>query len=71
MDAFLKNDIDELYDLKKDPGEMTNLINDPNYEDIEVGLRNQAEILKEKYNYNPDRDWWLRQVMKSKRQHPK
>ena len=71
VDAFLKNDIDELYDLKKDPGEMTNLINDPNYEDIEVGLRNQAEILKEKYNYNPDRDWWLRQVMKSKRQHPK
>ena len=26
VDTFLKNDIDELYDLKADPGEMTNLI---------------------------------------------
>ena len=29
VDAFLENDIDELYDLKADPGEMTNLINNP------------------------------------------
>ena len=26
VDSFLKNDIDELYDLKNDPGEMTNVI---------------------------------------------
>lgn len=66
VDAFLENDIDELYDLKKDPGEMTNLINNPEYDKIELALRNQAEELKEQYQYNPERDWWLDEVMKSK-----
>ena len=51
IDNFLENDIDELYDL----------INDQ----IEEGLRNEAEKLKKQYNYNPDRDWWLRkQILK-------
>ena len=67
IDNFLKNDIDELYDLKKDPGEMTNLINDEKYDKIELEMRKQAEFLKKKYKYNPDRDWWLRQVLKSKK----
>jgi N-acetylglucosamine-6-sulfatase len=67
VDAFLKNDIDELYDLKKDPGEMNNLINVPKYEKVEQDMRDKATELKEKYNYNPDRDWWLRQVMKDRR----
>ena len=66
VDSFLKNDIDELYDLKSDPGEMHNLINDPNYDAVEEELRLQATILKKQYNYNPERDWWLKQVMKSK-----
>ncbi|WP_242157514.1 sulfatase [Aestuariivivens sediminis] len=60
IDAFLEDDIDELYDLENDPGEMNNLINDPEYQDIEDGLRTELEKLREKYNYNPDRDWWLR-----------
>ena len=65
IDNFLENDIDELYDLINDPGEMTNLINDVNYDQIEEGLRNEAEKLKKQYNYNPDRDWWLRkQILK-------
>jgi len=66
VDSFLKNDIDELYDLKLDPGEMHNLINDPNYDAVEEELRLQATILKKQYKYNPKRDWWLKQVMKSK-----
>jgi len=66
VDSFLKNDIDELYDLKLDPGEMHNLINDPNYDAVEKELRLQATILKKQYKYNPKRDWWLKQVMKSK-----
>jgi N-acetylglucosamine-6-sulfatase len=60
IDAFLENDIDELYDLNNDPGEMKNLINNPNYNEIEKKLRLELKNLKEKYQYNSDRDWWLR-----------
>lgn len=67
VDAFLKNDIDELYDLKNDPGEMTNLINNPKYDKIETSLREEANELKKQYHYNPKRDWWLKEVMKTKR----
>ena len=67
VDSFLDNDIDELYDLKKDPGEMENLINIAKYDAIEVNLRDQASLLKKQYKYNPNRDWWLREVMKLKR----
>ena len=66
VDTFLKNDIDELYDLKADPGEMTNLINNPKYAEIEANLRNEATKLKKQYRYNPERDWWLKEVIKSK-----
>ena len=69
VDAFLENDIDELYDLKKDPGEMNNLINNTEYDKIEQDLRNQATELKKQYKYNPERDWWLDEVMKSKQNH--
>ncbi|WP_242118621.1 sulfatase family protein [Aestuariivivens sediminicola] len=60
IDAFLEDDIDELYDIENDPGEMINLINHPEYQEIEDGLRAGLEELKIKYKYNPDRDWWLR-----------
>jgi len=53
-------EIDELYDLINDPGEMKNLINDSNYNSIEKELREESKKLKKKYKYNPDRDWWLR-----------
>lgn len=62
VDSFLENDIDELYDLQNDPGEMNNLINNPKFNEIEKELRAEIEILKKKYKYNPDRDWWLRKV---------
>ena len=60
VDNFLENDIDELYDLINDPGEMNNLINDEEYEIIELELRNESKRLQKKYKYNPDRDWWLK-----------
>ena len=60
VDNFLDDDIDELYDLINDPGEMKNLINDSNYNSIEKELREESKKLKKKYKYNPDRDWWLR-----------
>jgi N-acetylglucosamine-6-sulfatase len=71
VDAFLENDIDELYDLKKDPGEMNNLINNPEYDKIEKDLRNEATKLKKQYKYNPKRDWWLKEVIRSKRNNQK
>ncbi len=66
VDNNLENDIDELYDLEKDPGEMKNLINDSHYDSLENQLRNELEALKKEYKYNPDRDWWLRQVISAK-----
>jgi N-acetylglucosamine-6-sulfatase len=60
IDNFIKDDIDELYDLVNDPGEMKNLINDDSYNDIEKELREESKKLQKKYKYNPDRDWWLR-----------
>ena len=60
VDNFLENDIDELYDLIKDPGEMNNLIDDENYDKIETEMRNESKKLQKKYKYNPDRDWWLK-----------
>ena len=61
VDNFLTNDIDELYDLENDPGEMKNLINDSNFDKIEEKLRTELKRLMTKYKYNPDRDWWLKQ----------
>ena len=66
VDAFLKNDIDELYDLKNDPGEMVNLINSEAYDAIELNLRQEAKNLKAQFKYRSDRDWWLRKVLKEK-----
>ena len=60
VDNFLENDIDELYDLIKDPGEMNNLIDDERYDKIETEMRNESKKLQKKYKYNPDRDWWLK-----------
>ncbi|WP_258103418.1 sulfatase [Marinoscillum sp. MHG1-6] len=64
VDNDLENDIDELYDLVNDPGEMNNLIEIAEYDSLEASLRMQLEQLKEQYKYNPDRDWWLRQALK-------
>ena len=63
---ILEDDIDELYDLQNDPGEMDNLINNPEFDEIELQLRTRLE-LKEECRYNPDRDWWLRQLLENKK----
>lgn len=63
VDAFLDNDIDELYNLSNDPGEMINLISDTSMRDTEQSLRRELEKLRVIYKYNPDRDWWLRKVV--------
>ena len=44
---------------------MKNLIDDKDYDEIESDLRDEAIRLMEKYKYNPDRDWWLREVLKN------
>ena len=46
------NDIDawELYDLEKDPSEMSNLINDPTYDEIQRKLRQELNKLQIQYH---------------------
>ena len=65
VESFLENDIDELYDLLSDPGEMNNLINNPLFDNIESELRAESKRLQKKYKYNSDRDWWLREIIKN------
>ena len=64
VESFIENDIDELYDLVNDPGEMINLIGDPRFNEKEIELRLESLRLQKKYKYNPDRDWWLRTIVK-------
>ena len=64
VDSDLDNDIDELYDLAIDPGEMNNLIGKIEYSSLELSLRSGLDSLKNALAYNPDRDFHLREVMK-------
>jgi len=57
-----KPDIAELYDLRNDPGEMKNLVNDKAYAKILKQMQQELERLKKRYRYNPDRDWRLKEL---------
>lgn len=49
------NDINELYDLKNDPGEMKNLINNPDYKNILDKMKTRLEEQKKETGYfDPD-----------------
>ena len=63
VDTQLKNDIDELYNLKNDPGEMENLINNKDFDSIQTFLRTELNRLKMKYGYT-DKNWLLKQLKK-------
>jgi len=67
VESFIENDIDELYDLVNDPGEMNNLINDSRFDEKENELRLESLRLQKKYKYNPDRDWHLRTIEKNRK----
>ena len=48
------DDIDELYDLENDPGEMTNLIGSPDHQTVRSELKTELERLKKETGYfNP------------------
>jgi N-acetylglucosamine-6-sulfatase len=65
VESYREGDINELYDLEKDPGEMRNIINDPSYADILAQLQEQQKKLIKQYGYHRDRDFWLRKVVKN------
>lgn len=45
------NDIDELYDLENDPGEMINLINNPDHQTVRSEMKAELEKLKTETGY--------------------
>jgi N-acetylglucosamine-6-sulfatase len=45
------NDINELYDLETDPGEMNNLVNSPEYQSIKSKMISELERLKIETRY--------------------
>jgi len=47
----LNNDINELYDLETDPGEMDNLINSPEYESVKLEMMKELQKLKIETGY--------------------
>lgn len=63
IDSMTEGQINELYDLDTDPGEMRNQINNPAYKDILEELMLDSENLKLKLNYNADGDWRIRQLL--------
>lgn len=63
VDNNLENDIDEFYDLAADPGEMVNLIAVPGMQDEIARHRRLLADLRKRYDYNPERDWWLDRVL--------
>ncbi|MEL6835703.1 MAG: sulfatase [Bacteroidota bacterium] len=56
--AHFYYDVDEweLYDRKKDPQEMTNVLDDPAYAEIVVQLKRDLMVLREKYGDSPELD---------------
>lgn len=49
-------DVWELYDLEKDPSEMTNIYNDPAYADIQRLMHKRLKEMREKYGDNDELD---------------
>ena len=71
VDALPFEEMDELYDLQKDPGEMHNLINNPDYAIVVEAMKRELEKLKIETEFTYDRDWWLRrEIPKHKKKYP-
>ena len=61
-------DIDELYDLKADPGEKTNLVGDPKYAEILKRMRRQMHSgLTEIGDRFAGNEWMKRQLLENKK----
>lgn len=63
VDALPVDQMDELYDLERDPGEMNNLINDSLHDDVVKQMQRELERLKIETGYTYDRDFWLRREL--------
>lgn len=63
VDGMTDGQINELYDLKKDPGEMVNQINNPDYAIVLKDLMAESVRLKKYYQFNPDPDWRIKMLL--------
>ena len=63
VDGMTDGQINELYDLQKDPGEMVNQINNPNYAIMLKDLMAESVRLKKYYQFNPDPDWRIKMLL--------
>ena len=61
-------DMSELYDLANDPGEMNNLINNPQYSEQLQTLKQNMKYLKKRNHYRSDRDWRLHQIQQERKE---
>lgn len=52
----------ELYDLKKDPGEVHNLVNNPDYINVLKSMQKKLEALKKKHDLRPYIDYPLKSI---------
>jgi arylsulfatase A-like enzyme len=53
---YIEHNYEELFDIKYDPHETTNLVNDPKYKNELIKLRNRYHTLKQKYG-EPRSEW--------------
>lgn len=61
VDCLDESEMDELYDLENDPGEMVNLINSSEHSGILRKMYREERHLIKETGYHADRDFWLRQ----------
>ena len=56
MHFYYDIDVWEMYDLEKDPSEMNNIYNDPEYADIQSMMHKRFEEMREKYGDSDELD---------------
>lgn len=56
----------ELYDLEKDPNELHNIYNDPEYVDVQKEMKAKLDELMDKYEEPPIKEWVNKKIVRKK-----